>query len=78
MSTWSIIPYCQSTKTAETISVLEGIKTIIPMEPNPVVVECDNVTVVNDLKASDHKSLSSWQKLETYLLFFNPEGEPCK
>jgi hypothetical protein len=53
MSTWGIIPYCQSAETAEAISVLEGIKTIIPMEPNPVVVECDNITVVNDLKASE-------------------------
>jgi hypothetical protein len=51
MSTWGIIPYCQSAETTEAISVLEGIKTITPMEPNPVVVECDNITIVNDLKA---------------------------
>jgi hypothetical protein len=36
------------------------------MEPNPVVVECDNMTIVNDLKALEgNKSQISFILVET-------------
>jgi hypothetical protein len=52
MSAWGTIPCCQSAKTAEAIAVREGMKSIIPMATNPVIVESDNSTVVNELKSA--------------------------
>jgi hypothetical protein len=60
---------------AEAIAVLEGIKSILPVNDKPVIVESDNAAMVNELKGSEMcKSESSLIILEAKNILDNFPG----
>lgn len=52
-SAWGIITHCLSAEVAEGIAVLEGVKAILAIASTQVIVECDNATVIDELKMKD-------------------------
>ena len=51
LSVWGCIPHCQSAEAGEAIACREGVNAILHISHNPVILECDNVAVVNELQS---------------------------
>jgi hypothetical protein len=50
LSAWGVIPYCKSADIAEAIACLEGLKASMYYVAGPLIMECDNAMVVQELK----------------------------